>query len=115
MELLAMPLNFVTTNDIIGGNSGSAVINKNLEAVGLIFDGNIESLPGSFIYTTESNRAVAVHVGGIVAALKYIYDASALVEELTGEKPKMQVQPAKPQSEKPDVKKPASKKRLKTS
>jgi hypothetical protein len=54
---------------------------------------------------------VAVHVGGIVAALKYIYDASALVEELTGEKPKMQVQPAKPQSEKPDVKKPASKKR----
>ncbi len=111
MELLAMPLNFVTTNDIIGGNSGSAVINKNLEAVGLIFDGNIESLPGSFIYTTESNRAVAVHVGGIVAALKYIYDASALVEELTGERPKMQVQPPKPQDAKPDVKKPTSKKR----
>lgn len=106
MELLAMPLNFVTTNDIIGGNSGSAVINKNLEAVGLIFDGNIESLPGSFIYTTESNRAVAVHVGGIVAALKYIYGASALVEELTGEKPKMQVEP-RPQ----DARKPVPKKR----
>ncbi|PIO47607.1 MAG: peptidase S46 [[Chlorobium] sp. 445] len=105
MDLLPVPLNFVTTNDIIGGNSGSAVINKNLEAVGLIFDGNIESLPGSFIYTQESNRAVAVHAGGIIAALKYIYRAERLIEELTGEKPKMQVEP------KPDTKKPASRKR----
>lgn len=83
MELLQAPLNFVSTNDIIGGNSGSAIVNKNKEAVGLIFDGNMESLPGRFIFDEESNRSVSVHTGGMVAALKYIYKADALVEELT--------------------------------
>lgn len=83
-ELLRSPLNFVATNDIIGGNSGSPIVNRNKEAVGLIFDGNIESLPGNFIYDDTSNRAVCVHAGGIVAALKYIYRADRLHSELLG-------------------------------
>ncbi len=83
-ELLSKPLNFVSTNDIIGGNSGSAIINTKGEAVGLIFDGNIESLPGNFIYEPTFNRAVSVHAGGITAALEYIYKADRLVKELTG-------------------------------
>jgi len=82
MEFLRSPLNFVSTNDIIGGNSGSAIINQKGEAVGLIFDGNIESLPGNFIFDEESNRAVSVHAGGIYNALKYIYKAERLVQEL---------------------------------
>lgn len=81
-ELLKAPMNFVTTNDIIGGNSGSPMINKNLEVVGLVFDGNMESLPGDFIYVADENRTVAVHAGGIYAALKYIYKAKRLLNEL---------------------------------
>jgi hypothetical protein len=84
MELLNSPMCFVSTNDIIGGNSGSPMINRNKEVVGLIFDGNIESLPGNFIYDEVSNRTVSVHAGGIYAALKYIYKADRLVNELTG-------------------------------
>ncbi|MDX1684919.1 MAG: S46 family peptidase [Saprospiraceae bacterium] len=84
LDLLKSPLNFVSTNDIIGGNSGSAIINRAKEAVGLIFDGNIESLPGNFIFDEEHNRSVSVHAGGIVAALKHVYSADRLVEELTG-------------------------------
>ena len=82
LELLKSPLNLVSTNDIIGGNSGSALINAKGEAVGLIFDGNIESLPGNFIFDEEANRAVSVHAGGIHAALKHVYKAKRLIKEL---------------------------------
>lgn len=79
---LSTKYNFVTTNDIIGGNSGSAMINKKGEVVGLVFDGNIESLPGSFIYTPDANRAVGVHSNGLLEAIKHIYKATRLSDEL---------------------------------
>ncbi|MBK8955382.1 MAG: S46 family peptidase [Saprospiraceae bacterium] len=82
-ELLRSPFCFVTTNDIIGGNSGSPIINRNKEAIGLVFDGNIESLPGNFIYDEQTNRTVGVHAGGIFAALKYIYKAERITSELS--------------------------------
>ncbi|WP_462248458.1 S46 family peptidase [Ekhidna sp.] len=84
-DLLKSPLNFVSTNDIIGGNSGSPVINQNAEVVGLAFDGNMESLPGYFIFDDEYNRTVSVHAGGIAAAVKYIYKAERLLSELNAE------------------------------
>jgi V8-like Glu-specific endopeptidase len=76
-------LNFTSTNDIIGGNSGSPVIGRNGEAIGLIFDGNIQSLGGDFGYDGSVNRAVAVDTTGIIEALKNIYHANRLVDELT--------------------------------
>ncbi|MGE5399207.1 MAG: S46 family peptidase [Ignavibacteriales bacterium] len=79
---LETPMCFVSTNDIIGGNSGSPVVNKNLEIVGLAFDGNIESLPGQFIFTTETNRCLNVDSEGMVEAIKDMYKADRLSEEL---------------------------------
>lgn len=75
-------LNFVCTADIIGGNSGSPVVNKNGELVGLIFDGNIHSLPGDYYYNETLNRAVAVHSSAMMEALRNVYGAGALAEEL---------------------------------
>jgi hypothetical protein len=79
---LATAYNFATTNDIVGGNSGSPVINRDGEVVGLIFDGNIDSLVGDFVYDIETNRAVAVHTAAMTEALMKLYHAQPLVDEL---------------------------------
>ena len=79
---LETPYNVASTNDIIGGNSGSAMINTNAEVVGLVFDGNIESLPGRYIYTTEANRTVSVDSRGLLEALRSVYKAERLVKEI---------------------------------
>jgi hypothetical protein len=79
---LSTPLDFVNTADIIGGNSGSPVVNRTGELVGIIFDGNIQSLALDYSYTDRQARAVAVHSAGIVEALKNIYHAQRVISEL---------------------------------
>ncbi|TWU21898.1 S46 family peptidase [Bythopirellula polymerisocia] len=79
---LETPLNFVSTADIIGGNSGSPVVNRAGEFVGIIFDGNIQSLTADYLYDDEVSRAVSVHSSGIREALKSIYNAKELAEQL---------------------------------
>jgi hypothetical protein len=83
---LSTPLDFVSTGDIIGGNSGSPVVNRDGELVGLIFDGNIESLAGDFVYDGTKNRAVAVHSSGMIEGLRKLYGADTLADELQGKK-----------------------------
>ena len=83
---LETPLNYVSTADIIGGNSGSPTVNQAGEVVGIIFDGNIQSLVLDFYYTDREARAVHVDSRGIIEALRKIYGADALANELTGTK-----------------------------
>lgn len=76
------PFNFVSTNDIIGGNSGSPTINKNRELVGLIFDGNIQSLVGNFDYDESVNRSISVDVRGMLEVLRKVFGANEVANEL---------------------------------
>ncbi|WP_116807763.1 S46 family peptidase [Steroidobacter cummioxidans] len=80
------PFNFVTTNDIVGGNSGSPLVDAQGRLVGLAFDGNIHSIAGSFWYDGTMNRTVAVHPAIIITALRDVYGAKGLVDELLGKR-----------------------------
>jgi len=81
------PIDFVSTNDITGGNSGSPVIDRQARIIGLAFDGNMEQLPNEYVFRTETGgRTIAVFSGGILEALKSIYQAQGLLTELTGGK-----------------------------
>jgi hypothetical protein len=79
---LTTPLNFVHTSDIIGGNSGSPTVDKKGEVVGIIFDGNIQSLPWDFAYDERQGRAVSVDSRAILETLRKVYHADALANEL---------------------------------
>jgi V8-like Glu-specific endopeptidase len=80
---MTTPVDFVSTNDITGGNSGSPIIDRHARVVGLAFDGNVEQLPNEYVFRTETGgRTVAVHSAGILEALRSIYQAQALLDEL---------------------------------
>ena len=87
---LKTPFNFVSTNDIIGGNSGSPVINKEGELVGLIFDGNRQSIVGSFYYDESINRAISVDARAMLEVLRKVFNADNVAAELTGQASKSQ-------------------------
>ncbi len=78
------PFNYTTTNDIVGGNSGSPVVDAKGRVVGLAFDGNIHSIAGSYWYDERKNRAVAVHPRIIIAALRDVYGATSIANEILG-------------------------------
>lgn len=85
---LGTPLNLVSTNDISGGSSGSPLLNEDLEVVGVVFDSNVEGLPNEYLYRRQAARAVSVDVRGILEALREVYGADRLVQEITtGDRP----------------------------
>ena len=79
---MSTPLNFVSTCDIIGGNSGSPVVNRAGEFVGIIFDGNLESLPWDYAFSDKQGRAISVASPAILEALNHVYQTKALAREL---------------------------------
>jgi hypothetical protein len=80
------PMNFITTTDVVGGNSGSPIINKEAEIVGIVFDGNIHSLGGSYWFDESKNRTVSVHGETIMEALRKVYRATRVVDELSADR-----------------------------